>query len=142
MGAARNPQAHYNIAPTDTVDVVTPAHDGGDHSCRCAGDSFHGGGKRPSRTSRQPLTPAWRRSSINPCSATPSGVIDASFRRQVIANGERCTMAGQPYFISTADGGVLIMAGLWTDGPSRDRRAGDILSDRRHRRERLDPPHS
>src|SRR5258707_11538120 len=28
MGAARNLQAHYNIAPTDTVDVVTPAHDG------------------------------------------------------------------------------------------------------------------
>jgi len=29
MGAARNLQAHYNIAPTDTVDVVTPARDGG-----------------------------------------------------------------------------------------------------------------
>ena len=28
MGAASNLQAHYNIAPTDTVDVVKPAHDG------------------------------------------------------------------------------------------------------------------
>ena len=27
-GAARNLQAHYNVAPTDTVDVVRPA-DGG-----------------------------------------------------------------------------------------------------------------
>src|ERR1700680_3036106 len=28
MGAARNLQAHYNIAPTDTVDVVKPAGGG------------------------------------------------------------------------------------------------------------------
>jgi putative SOS response-associated peptidase YedK len=46
-GPARNLQAHYNIAPTDPVEVVRPAAAGGVELVSMRWGSFHGGGKSP-----------------------------------------------------------------------------------------------
>jgi putative SOS response-associated peptidase YedK len=45
-GAARNLQPHYNIAPTDPVDIVRPAANGTELASMRWGSS-HGGGKSP-----------------------------------------------------------------------------------------------
>jgi putative SOS response-associated peptidase YedK len=45
-GPARNLQAHYNVAPTDPVNVVRPLAEPLSWS-QCAGASSHGGGRSP-----------------------------------------------------------------------------------------------
>ncbi len=52
-GPARSLQAHYNIAPTDTVEVVRPAHDGSTESMPAAPidrGRFRAAGRRQPRS--------------------------------------------------------------------------------------------
>jgi putative SOS response-associated peptidase YedK len=123
-GAARNLQAHYNIAPTDAVDAVVP----GDGVNRLA-------------SMRWGLVPAWWKKSLKDVPATFNARAETvagkpmfrdAFRRRrciIPASGYyewRNTQEGeqpgrergkrparQPYYISAADGGVLSFAGLW-----------------------------
>ncbi|MBO0751654.1 MAG: SOS response-associated peptidase [Bradyrhizobiaceae bacterium] len=111
-GAARNLQAHYNIAPTDAVDAVI------------AGD-----GQTGLVSMRWGLVPSWWKKSLKDLPATFNARAetvadkpmfrDAFQRRRCIipASGyyEWCKTGHgkQPWYISAADGGVLSFAGLW-----------------------------
>jgi putative SOS response-associated peptidase YedK len=112
-GAARNLQAHYNIAPTDTVDVVKPAD----------------GGATELVPMRWGLIPYWWKKPLKqlPASfnARAESVADKPMFRDPF-KGHRCIIPAsgyyewlarpdgkQPYFMSAADGGVLSFAGLW-----------------------------
>jgi putative SOS response-associated peptidase YedK len=120
LGAARNLQAHYNLAPTDAVDAIVP----GDGANRLV-------------SMRWGLVPAWWKKSLKDVPATFNARAetvadkpmfrDAFERRRCIipASGYyewRKTSDGskkpgkaskQPYYISAAGGGVLSFAGLW-----------------------------
>jgi putative SOS response-associated peptidase YedK len=116
LGAARNLQAHYNIAPTDAVDVIIP-----------------GGGAKQLVSMRWGLVPAWWKKSLKDLPATFNARAETvadkpmfrdAFRRRrciIPASGYyewRKVHGGkhpdkQPYYISAADGGVLSFAGLW-----------------------------
>ena len=112
-GSARNLQAHYNIAPTDTVEVVKPAAGGGAELVPM----------------RWGLIPYWWKKPLKQLPSTfnarAENVVDKpmfrdAFKRHrciIPASGyyEWITMPDgkQPYFISAADGGVLSFAGLW-----------------------------
>jgi len=113
MGAASNLQAHYNIAPTDTVDVVKPAHDGANRLV----------------SMRWGLIPSWWKRTIKEVPATFNAradtVVDKPMFRDVFRR-HRCIIPAsgyyewrkvpdgrQPYYFSAADGGVLSIAGLW-----------------------------
>jgi len=112
-GTARNLQAHYNIAPTDTVEVVRPAADGANELVPM----------------RWGLIPYWWKKPLKQLPSTfnarAENVVDKpmfrdAFKRHrciIPASGyyEWITMPDgkQPYFISAADGGVLSFAGLW-----------------------------
>jgi putative SOS response-associated peptidase YedK len=113
FGAPRNLQAHYNIAPTDTVEVVKSGNDGANHLVPM----------------RWGLIPAWWKKTVKDVPATFNAraetVADKPMFRDAFKRG-RCiipasgyyewksTVGGkQPYFISAADGGVLSFAGLW-----------------------------
>jgi putative SOS response-associated peptidase YedK len=110
-GAARNLQTHYNIAPTDTVDVVRPVA---------------GGAELVSM--RWGLIPWWWKKPLKqlPASfnARAESVVDKPMFRDAFKR-HRCIIPAsgyyewlkrpdgkQPYFISAADGGVLSFAGL------------------------------
>lgn len=120
MGAARNLQAHYNIAPTDTVDVVI------------AGNGVNG-----LASMRWGLVPWWWKKSLKDVPATFNARAETvadkpmfrdSFRRhrciipasgyyewQKVQHGTRSgrQSVSQPWYVSAADGGVLSFAGLW-----------------------------
>jgi putative SOS response-associated peptidase YedK len=112
LGAARNLQPHYNIAPTDTVDAV-----------------ISGDGASQLVPMRWGLVPAWWQKALKDLPATFNARAETvaekpmfrdAFRRRrciVPASGYyewRKTQHGrQPYYISAADGGVLSFAGLW-----------------------------
>jgi putative SOS response-associated peptidase YedK len=116
IGAARNLEAHYNLAPTDPIDAVVPAD--------------RANSLVPMRWG---LVPSWWKKSLKDVPATFNARAetladkpmfrDALRRRRCIipATGYyewRKTQGGkqpgkQPYFISAADGGVLSFAGLW-----------------------------
>jgi putative SOS response-associated peptidase YedK len=112
VGAARNLQAHYNIAPTDMVETVRPAAGGAELV-----------------PMRWGLVPFWWKKPLKQMPATfnarTEGIAskpmfrDALERRRCIvpASGYyewTATPDGkQPYFISAAEGGVLSFAGLW-----------------------------
>ena len=112
-GAARNLQAHYNIAPTDTVEVVRPAT----------------GGAPELVPMRWGLIPYWWKKPLKQLPATfnarAESVADKPMFRDAFKR-HRCIIPAsgyyewitkldgkQPYFISAADGGVLSFAGLW-----------------------------
>lgn len=112
-GTPRNLQAHYNIAPTDTVDVVTPARDGANHLSPM----------------RWGLIPSWWKKTIKDVPATFNAraetVVDKPMFRDAFRS-RRCIIPAsgyyewrnmpdgkQPYFVSASDGGVLSIAGLW-----------------------------
>jgi putative SOS response-associated peptidase YedK len=112
-GAARNLQAHYNIAPTDTVDVV----------------KFANGGTTELVPMRWGLIPYWWKKPLKQLPATfnarAEGVASKPMFRDALKR-HRCIIPAsgyyewikrpdgkQPYFISAADGGVLSFAGLW-----------------------------
>jgi putative SOS response-associated peptidase YedK len=113
MGAPRNLQAHYNIAPTDTIDVVNPAGDGANRLVPM----------------RWGLVPWWWKKTIKEVPATFNARADTvvdkpmfrdAFRRHrciIPASGYyewlKVADGRQPYYISAADGGVLSIAGLW-----------------------------
>jgi putative SOS response-associated peptidase YedK len=120
LGAARNLQSHYNIAPTDPVDVIT-----------------RGDGASQLVAMRWGLVPAWWKKPLKDLPATFNARAetvadkpmfrDAFMRRRCIipASGYyewRKVQDGkrpgrQPYYISAADGGVLSFAGLWDRWP-------------------------
>jgi putative SOS response-associated peptidase YedK len=112
-GPARNLQTHYNVAPTDPVEVVRPAAAGGVELV----------------SMRWGLVPWWRKKPLKqlPASfnARAETVADKPMFRDAFAR-HRCVIPAsgyyewlkrsdgrQPYFISAADGGVLSFAGLW-----------------------------
>jgi len=112
VGAARNLQPHYNIAPTDTIEAVTVGP---------AGPLLV--------PMRWGLIPAWWKKSAKEVPSTFNAraepvaekpMFRAAFARHrciVPASGYyewKATPSGkQPYFISAADGGVLSIAGIW-----------------------------
>jgi putative SOS response-associated peptidase YedK len=112
-GAARNVQAHYNIAPTDTVDVVKFANDG----------------TRKLVSMRWGVIPYWWKKPLNQLpetfNARAEGVASKPMFRDAFKR-HRCIIPAngyyewikrpdgkQPYYISGADGGVLSFAALW-----------------------------
>jgi putative SOS response-associated peptidase YedK len=113
VGDARNLEAHYNIAPTDTVEVVRPGDNGADLLVPM----------------RWGLVPYWWKKPLKQAPATFNAraetVASAPMFRDAFKR-HRCVVPAsgyyewlkrpdgrQPYFISSADGGVLSLAGLW-----------------------------
>jgi putative SOS response-associated peptidase YedK len=112
-GPACNLQAHYNVAPTDVVNVVKLA----------------AGGSTELVSMRWGLVPWWWKKALKelPASfnARAESVADRPMFRDAFRRN-RCVIPAsgyyewlkrpdgrQPYFISAADGGVLSFAGLW-----------------------------
>ena len=119
VGAARNVEPRYNIAPTSTIDVVLPTVDG------------------PALVPmRWGLIPSWWKKTAKDVPSTFNAraetvadkpMFRSAFKRNrciIPASGyfEWKTMPDgkQPYFISAADGGVLSIAGLWDRWHSTD----------------------
>ena len=119
-GAVRNLQAHYNIAPTDTVDVV----------------KYADGGAIELVPMRWGLIPYWWKKPLKQLPATfnarAESVADKPIFRDPFRR-HRCIIPAsgyyewiarpdgkQPYFISAADGGVLSFAGLWDRSKNPD----------------------
>lgn len=113
VGDARNLQAHYNIAPTDTVEVVRLAE----------------GGTAELVPMRWGLIPYWWKKPLKQVPATFNArgetVAGAPMFRDAFRR-HRCIVPAtgyyewlkrpdgkQPYFMSGADGEVLSLAGLW-----------------------------
>jgi putative SOS response-associated peptidase YedK len=122
MGAARNLQAHYNIAPTDPVDVVKLA-------AALSGTPEQPGGTPELVSMRWGLIPYWWKKPLKQLPATfnarAESVVDKAMFRDAFSR-HRCIVPAsgyyewvtrpdgkQPYFISAADGGTLSFAGLW-----------------------------
>ena len=85
FGPPQNLQPHYNIAPTDTVDVIRLGERAASW-CRCAGALFPAGGRRRRRKCPPHSTRAPNPSPRNRCSATPSSAA-ASSRPAGFTNG-------------------------------------------------------
>jgi putative SOS response-associated peptidase YedK len=119
-GPARNLQAHYNIAPTDPVDVVRSGANGGVDLV----------------SMRWGLIPYWWKKSLKQLPATfnarADSIVDKPMFRDAFKR-HRCIIPAsgyyewitrpdgkQPYFISAADGGVLSFAGLWDRWKNRE----------------------
>jgi putative SOS response-associated peptidase YedK len=112
IGAARNLQAHYNIAPTDTVEVVRLAD----------------GGATELVPMRWGLVPWWWKKTLKQLPASFNARAESVADKPMFRNAfkrHRCIIpAGgyyewkkrpdgkQPCFLSAADGGVLSFAGL------------------------------
>jgi putative SOS response-associated peptidase YedK len=112
-GPARNLQAHYNIAPTDTVDVV----------------KFANGGTTELVPMRRGLIPHWWKKPVKQLPATFNARAESVATKPMFRDAfkrHRCIIPAsgyyewikrpdgkQPYYISGADGGVLSIAGLW-----------------------------
>jgi putative SOS response-associated peptidase YedK len=112
-GASRNLQAHYNIAPTDALDVVKPVLDSTTELV----------------SMRWGLIPYWWKKPLKYLPATfnarAESVADKPMFREAF-DWQRCIVPAsgyyewiarpngmQPYYISAADGGTLSFAGLW-----------------------------
>jgi putative SOS response-associated peptidase YedK len=119
-GAARNLQAHYNVAPTHAVDVVKPVLDGTTELV----------------SMRWGLIPYWWRKPLKylpaAFNARVESVVDKPMFRDVFP-WQRCIVPAsgyyewiarphgmQPYYISAADGGTLSFAGLWDRWRNRE----------------------
>jgi putative SOS response-associated peptidase YedK len=112
-GTARNLQAHYNIAPTDSVEVVKPDKGGGNELVPMRWGLIPYWWKKPLK--QLPASFNARAESV-----TDKPMFRDAFRRHrciIPASGyyEWITRPDgkQPFFISAADGGVLSFAGLW-----------------------------
>jgi putative SOS response-associated peptidase YedK len=112
VGAARNLEPRYNIAPTTTIDVVLPTVDG------------------PTLVPmRWGLIPSWWKKTATEVPSTFNARAESVAEKPMIRsafNHNRCIILAsgyfewkampdgkQPHFISAADGGVLGIAGLW-----------------------------
>jgi putative SOS response-associated peptidase YedK len=114
MQPAPNLWPHYNIAPTDTIDVV-----------------IRRGGDRELLRMRWGLIPAWWKKTAREARpafdaradtvATHPTFRDSFWRRRCIipASGyyewRDTASSRQPYYITAVDGGVLSFAGLWDE---------------------------
>ena len=112
-GAARNLQPHYNIAPTDPVEVVRPA----------------AVGTAELVSMRWGLIPWWWKKTLKEMPASFNARAETVADRPMFRDAfqrHRCVIPAsgyykwlkapdgrQPYFISAADGSVLSFAGLW-----------------------------
>lgn len=113
VGDARNLQTHYNIAPTDTVEVVRPAAEGATELVPMRWGLVPYWWKKPLKQ-----VPATFNARAETVASTP--MFRDAFKRHrciVPASGYyewlKRPDGKQPYFISAADGGVLSFAGLW-----------------------------
>ena len=113
VGDARNLQAHYNIAPTDTAEVVRSSV----------------GGTAELVPMRWGFIPYWWKKPLKPAPATFNAKAETVASTPMFRDAfkrHRCVVPAsgyyewlkrpdgkQPYFISAADGGVLSLAGLW-----------------------------
>jgi putative SOS response-associated peptidase YedK len=119
-GASRNLQAHYNIAPTDALDVVKPVLNGTTELV----------------SMRWGLIPYWWKKPLKYLPATfnarAESIADKPMFREAF-DWQRCIVPAsgyyewiarpngmQPYYISAADGGTLSFAGLWDRWRNRD----------------------
>ena len=140
FGPPRNLQPHYNIAPTDTVDVIRLDKDG----------------KRELVPMRWGLVPAWWKKSLKEVPATFNARAESVADKPMFRNAfkeRRCIMpasgffewtgekgAKQPHLFTAADGSPLLaFAGLWDrwKDPAH-RRMDAVLHDHRLGRQRLD----
>ena len=116
LGAARNLQPHYNIAPTDTVDAV-----------------ISGDGASQLVPMRWGLVPAWWKKALKDLPATFNARAETVAEKPMFRDAFRhrhCIIPAsgyyewrkshdgrqpgkQPYYISAADRDVLSFAGLW-----------------------------
>ena len=113
VGDARNLQAHYNIAPTDTVEVVRLGE----------------GGAAELVPMRWGLVPYWWKKPLKQVPATFNARAETVATTPMFRDAfkrHRCIVPAsgyyewlkrpdgkQPYFMSARDGGVLSFAGLW-----------------------------
>jgi putative SOS response-associated peptidase YedK len=113
VGAARNLQTHYNIAPTDKAEVVRSSV----------------GGTTELVPMRWGFIPYWWKKPLKPVPATLNAKAETVAHTPMFRDAfkrHRCVVPAsgyyewlkrpdgkQPYFISAADGGVLSLAGLW-----------------------------
>jgi putative SOS response-associated peptidase YedK len=138
-GPARNLQAHYNVAPTDPVNVVKLAT----------------GGATELVSMRWGLVPWWWKKPLKqlPASfnARAETVADKPLFRDAFARHRRIIPAfgyygwfkrpdgRQPYFISAADGGVLSFASLWDRWKNPETgESMNLMYDHRYGRRRAD----
>jgi putative SOS response-associated peptidase YedK len=120
-----NTQPSYNVCPTDPIDVILPAEEGSHGFARA----------------RWGLVPYWWSKPLKQLPATfnarSDGVATKPMFREAFKK-RRCVvpMSGfyewrqmedgkQPFFISSADGGVLSCAGLWDNW--KDRETGETV---------------
>ena len=112
-GPARNLQAHYNIAPTDPVEVVRPANSGATELV----------------SMRWGLIPWWWKKPLKQLPASFNARAESVVGKPMFRDAfrrHRCIVPAsgyyewlkrpdgkQPYFISAADGKALSFAGLW-----------------------------
>jgi putative SOS response-associated peptidase YedK len=113
MGAARNLQTHYNIAPTDKVEVARLGEGGAVELVPMRWGLIPYWWKKPLKQ-----VPSTFNARAETVASTP--MFRDAFKRHrcvVPASGyyERLKRPDgkQPYFISAADGGMLSLAGLW-----------------------------
>ena len=112
-GPARNLQAHYNVAPTDPVDVVKLATGSGTELV----------------SMRWGLVPWWWKKPLKQLPASFNARAESVAHKPMFRDAFKCHRCiipasgyyewlkrpdgKQPYFISAADGAVLSFAGLW-----------------------------
>jgi putative SOS response-associated peptidase YedK len=113
VGAAHNLQTHYNIAPTDKVEVVRLAAEGTTELVSMRWGLIPYWWKKPIKQ-----VPATFNARAETVASTP--MFRDAFKRHrciVPASGYyewlKRPDGKQPYFMSAADGGVLSFAGLW-----------------------------
>jgi len=139
-GAARNLQAHYNIAPTDTIDVVRPDD----------------GGASELVSMRWGLIPYWWKKPVKQLPATfnarAEGVASKPMFRDAFKR-HRCIIPASGYYewIARPDGKQPYFIRWWRTelrrlvGPvdePRDRRACDVVHDHHHGRQCTDATNS
>src|SRR5260370_29325634 len=95
-GPARNLQAHYNIGPTDPVEVVRPAANGANELVSMRWGLVPWWWKSPSSNCRPASTRERRLLQTSPCSGMHLRAIDASLRQAVITSGSKGRTVGSP----------------------------------------------
>jgi putative SOS response-associated peptidase YedK len=124
VGAARNLEPRYNIAPTTTIDAAMPSGEG-----------------RALVPVRWGLVPAWWKKSLKEVPSTFNARAETVAEKPMFRSAfkaRRCVIPAsgfyewkttpggkQPYYISARAGGALAIAGLWEDW--KDPASGETL---------------